>query len=194
MKTVRAILIPLAALILFWLAMPGVSFVPYGHLASDKSRAAHYTRWGEPWTSLNVAAGHLQRIRMPIAKRIGGFQPIFRISQSWHLYRDGPSTIRRMEIWVDDELRYRTEDNQYDWRESTFRNRRIRPMAETMVSIPKARNRLGLGRAIVTAARDDFPNAQSVEIRSTWARRGKPATVHHYMTAHAPDWNLEDHK
>jgi len=192
MKTLRATLVPLAAFALIWLAMPGASFVPKGYLSTPQARAAHQQRWGEPWTSLNVSAGILQRIREPIIAPIRGIQPVFRVAQSWHLYRDGPRPIRRMEVWVDTALVYRTGDPEYDWREGVFRNRRIRPMAESLVVRKKARNRLGIGRLIVQLATQDFPDASRVEIRSVWARRGKTPAVHHSMTATGPDWALED--
>lgn len=192
MHAVRAVLVPLAAAILFWVAMPGVSFVAPGHLSNTKSRAKFEKRWGEPWTTINATAGQLERVRDPIAKTIGAFQPVFRISQSWHLYRDGPSRTRRMEVWVDGALQYRSGDPEYAWRAPVFQNRRIRPMAESLVIRPGAKNRIGLGRAIVNYAQADFPGIERIEIRSTWARRNRPATVHHTMTAAAPDWALVD--
>ena len=36
------------------------------------------------------------------------------------------------------------------------------------------------------------PDAQTVEIRSVWAKRGGEPSVHHAMTAEAPDWALVD--
>ena len=192
MLTLRAIAVPLAALALIWLAMPGASFVPRGHLATPTKRNAHRAKWGEPWTSLNAAAGFMQRVREPVARRLHPIQPIFRVAQSWHLYRDGPAPIRRMEIWVDDRLVYRTQDDDHTWNRAIFRNRRIRPMAESTVVKKRARNRLGLGRLIVEEARTDFPDAQTVEIRSVWAKRGGEPSVHHAMTAAAPGWALVD--
>ena len=192
MKTLRATLVPLAAFALIWLAMPGASFVPPGYLATPQAREAHQQRWGEPWTGLNVSAGILQRIRQPIVAPIRGIQPVFRVAQSWHLYRDGPRPIRRMEVWVDATLVYRTGDPDHAWRAGTFRNRRIRPMTESLVVRKKARNRLGLGRLIVKLATQDFPDAKRIEIRSTWGRRTATPVVHHFMTASGPDWTLED--
>jgi len=193
MRNLKAIGILFAAILLFWLGMPGVSFLSSNHLKTPGKQAKFRARWGEPWTTISIAGAELNRFRIPIAKSLGGFQPVFRISQAWHLYRDGPKTIRRMEIVVDGERVYRTNDSELDWRSSTFRNRRIRPMAESLTIKPRAGNRKGLGRYIVTAVREDFPESTSIEIRSVWSKRGKKESVHHWMSAEPPTWKLKDH-
>jgi hypothetical protein len=193
MRNLKAIGILFAAILLFWLGMPGVAFMNPKHLKTPERQAKFRARWGEPWTTISIASADLNRFRLPIAKSLGGLQPIFRISQAWHLYRDGPKTIRRMEILVDGERVYRTNDSALDWRASTFRNRRIRPMAESLTIKPRAGNRTGLGRHIVTAVREDFPGATGVEIRSVWSKRGKKESIHHWMSAESPTWELEDH-
>jgi hypothetical protein len=98
-----------------------------------------------------------------------------------------------MEIHVDDQVVYRTMDPDANWLEPVLRNRRVRPMAESLVKKAKAANRIGLSRFIVERARADYPDAQRIEIRSLTGRRpGKRLRVHHSMVATAPDWDIED--
>jgi hypothetical protein len=193
MRNLKAIGILFAAILLFWLGMPGVAFLSPNHLKSPAKQAKFRARWGEPWTTISIASAELNRFRLPIARALGGLQPVFRVSQAWHLYRDGPRTIRRMEIVVDGERVYRTNDPTLDWRSGTFRNRRIRPMAESLTIKPRAGNRKGLGQHIVTAVREDFPAASTIQIRSVWSKRGKKESTHHWMSAEAPTWALKDH-
>ena len=137
MRNLKAIGILFAAILLFWLGMPGVAFLSPNHLKSPAKQSTFRARWGEPWTTISIASAELNRFRLPIARALGGLQPVFRVSQAWHLYRDGPRTIRRMEIVVDGERVYRTNDPTLDWRSGTFRNRRIRPMAESLTIKPQ---------------------------------------------------------
>jgi hypothetical protein len=193
MRSTKAILIFAAYVVLLMIGTPGLDFLPTSFLSSKPARAKFSKKHGDFATQLAKAAGDLNRSRKPIAKQLGAFQPMFRIRQSWHLYRDGPSSIRRMEIYADDTLIYRTLDPDADWNNKVFRNRRVRPMAETLVKKSKAANRLGLGRFIVSHAREDFPEAQRIEIRSLSGRRtGKSLRTHHRMMASAPSWKLED--
>ncbi len=192
MKTPKAIILTAVYLILLIVAAPGISFLKPSLLRTEKARTEFRDDYGPLLERVARAAADLHRAQRPVAKALGGFQPIFRVRQSWHLYRDGPSTIRRMEVRVDGEPVYRTLDPALRWSEDIFRNRRIRPMAETLVKKPRAKNRAGLGRYIVDRARADFPDAEVVEIRSLWARRGQEATTHHRMIASAPSWTLED--
>ena len=97
-----------------------------------------------------------------------------------------------MAIWVDDEMVYLTNDPQKNWHAPQLRFRRVRPMVESTVRKEKARNRWGLSRYVVEAARADFPEASQVRLEAIWARfpNGKP-TVHHTISAQAPEWELE---
>ncbi|MGB0638948.1 MAG: hypothetical protein ACPGTU_06435 [Myxococcota bacterium] len=193
MRSIKAILIFAAYALLLTVGTPGLDFLPTSFLSSKSARTTFTKKYGDTSTSIAKSAGDFNRWRKPIAKKLGSFQPIFRIRQSWHLYRDGPSSIRRMEIYVDDTLIYRTLDSDKDWNEAIFRNRRVRPMAETLVKKPKAVNRLGLGRFIVNHAREDFPDAERIEIRSLSGRRpGSKLRTRHRMVATAPSWKLED--
>ena len=192
MKTPKAIILAAVHLILLVVAAPGISFLKPNLLRTDKAKAEFREDYGPGLEKVASAVADLRRAQRPAAKALGGFQPVFRIRQSWHLYRDGPSTIRRMEVRVDGVPVYRTLDPTLRWSERIFRNRRIRPMAETLVKKPRAKNRAGLGRYIVDRARADFPDAEIIEIRSLWAKRGREAKTHHRMVASAPSWTLED--
>ena len=72
-----------------------------------------------------------REVRMPLVAVIGPPQKLFRIRQAWHLYRDGPSSVRRLEVRIDGELRYRSEDPAYRWRTGILDNRRVRARHET---------------------------------------------------------------
>ncbi len=194
MKTLRTILLTAVYLGLLVVAAPGLSFLKPSLLSSESSRARFERRFGQPAAVAARAATEINRLRRPAAAAIGGFQPVFRVRQSWHLYRDGPSTIRRLEIWVDDARVYRTGDATLNWSEAVLRNRRIRPIAETLVKKPNAKNRLGLARYVVAMARQDFPEAESIELRSVWGDRAGEESVHHAIRASAPTWSLEDRR
>lgn len=191
MNPVKASVILFAYAALLCLSMPGISFLRPSFLATPSKVATFEATHGPVATGLAQVAADINRARMPIAQAVGGFQPIFRVRQVWHLYRDGPRTIRRMEVLVDGEIIYRTGDDALNWNASVFRNRRIRPMAETFTIKPKAKNPRGLVRYIVQQAREDFPDASQVEVRATWGNRHRPGKVNHRMVASAPDWALE---
>ena len=67
-------------------------------------------------------------------------------------------------------------------------------MAETFTIKPRADNPMGLMRYIVTQAREEFPEAEQVEIRALWGSRRKKGKVHHTVVANAPNWALERQK
>ena len=48
-------------------------------------------------------------------------------------------SVRRLEVLIDDEVVYRTEHDVLDWREATFRMRRLRPMPSTIVPVAHKR-------------------------------------------------------
>jgi hypothetical protein len=192
MKAAKAISILLAYILLLIVGMPGVSFLKHGFLATDASRQKFEARHGALWTEVAGAVGDFNRLRRPIAAALGGFQPLFRVRQTWHLYRDGPTMVRRMEVRVNGQPVYRTNDPNLSWNQGVFKNRRIRPMAETLVKKPKAKNRVGLARFIVRAARHDFPEATRVDIVSLWGGRKEAGKPHHRISSRAPEWTLED--
>ena len=194
MNATKATAILLVHLLLLVVAMPGVSFLKSSFLSDQASEDQFERRYGSALTQVAQAMKTVNTYRRPLAKTVGGFQPVFRIRQAWHLYRDGPSTIRRMEILVDGTVVYRTNDPDIDWQQAIFRNRRIRPMAETLVKKPRAKNRIGLARFIVQKVQEDFPDVERVDIVSRWGGRGGPGKVHHSIVARAPNWTLEDRK
>ena len=98
MRIFRASCILLAYLFLLLLGTPGLDFLPPRYLQSAQAKEAMTQAYGSLTTQIATAAADLNRSRLKLEKHIGKIQPIFRVAQSWHLYRDGPSTIRRMEI------------------------------------------------------------------------------------------------
>ena len=195
MRIFRAISILLAHLLLLILGMPGLDFLPPTFLQSEQTQEAMKKAYGDLTTQIATAASDLNRSRLSLEKRIGKIQPIFRVSQSWHLYRDGPQPIRKLEIQVDGVPVSRTLDSRLDWMESTLRTRRIRPVVESVASKPKAANRKGLARFIVDQARADFPKIRRVDIISMSGRRpGDRLERKHRFVARSPEWKLEEQK
>ena len=193
MRVFRAIGVLLVHLILLGLATPGLDLLPRQYLRSEQAQQRMEAKYGATQTAIAVAAANLNRKRFLIEDTAGSIQPVFRIAQSWHLYRDGPSAIRKLEIQVDGVPVYRTNDPTLDWLEPVLRNRRIRPVTETTVIRPKAGNRRGLGRLIVERAQDDFPKVRRIDIVSLHGKRpGETLTPRHRMVATAPDWVLKD--
>ena len=191
MRIFRAIAILLAYLFFLILGMPGLDFLPPGNLESDGAQKVFKERNGTALTHFAVAASDLNRLRLRAENTIGKIQPIFRISQSWHLFRDGPHAIRKLEIQVDQVPVYRTLDSNLDWMAPVLRNRRIRPVVESLVGKPKAVNRWGLARFIVEKARADFPNIQRVDIVTmSGPRPGDRLNRTLRFVAQGPEWKL----
>ena len=191
MRVFRALSIAAAYLALLVLGMPGLDFLPPSYLKAEHARERMSIRHGPFLTELAVLAGDLNRVRLNAEKTLGKIQPVFRIAQSWHLFRDGPGPIRRLEIQVDRVPVYRTLDPDLDWMEPVLRSRRIRPVVESMVSKPRAVNRWGLARLIVERARRDFPRVQRVEITAlSGPRPGHDLERRHRLVAEAPEWTV----
>ena len=130
-------------------------------------------------------------LRVPLADMFSPLQRPFRISQEWNLYRDGPNEVRRLEIWVDGSLVYRSIDPNATWLQPQLRNRRLRPVVETTVMSRNSLNWRGLGRYIVASARAAFPTATTVELRCLAGPfPGEDLTLHHSYLAAAPDWTV----
>ena len=194
MNALKAMAIALVYWVLLIVSMPGVSFLKKNLLLSHADQQRFERRHGRIALHTVATAADLNRARRPLAEAIGGFQPLFRVRQSWHLYRDGPRMIRRMEIRVDGDLIYRSNDPKFSWNEAIFKHRRIRPMVETLVKKPKAKNRVGLARFIVNHAKEDFPGVQRIDISSFWGDRKGKTKRHHRIIAEAPNWTLQDQK
>lgn len=195
MRIFRAIAILLAYLFLLILGMPGLDFLPPGNLQSDRAQQVFQERHGAAMTHFAVAVSDLNRLRLKAENTIGKIQPVFRIAQSWHLFRDGPHAVRKLEIQVDQVPIYRTLDPDLDWMGPVLRNRRIRPVVESFVGKPKAANRWGLAKLIVARARADFPKIQRVDIVSmSGPRPGDSLRRTVRFVAKAPQWNLVEQR
>lgn len=180
----RALLVLLAGSALLLGAPPGLDF-----LTTKQLRDPALLQAGGPvWAA--VARAEL-RWRRPAAERLAPIEHTFRIAQTWSLYRDGPSHVRRLEVQVDGQTVYRTGDPDADWRAAQFGNRRFRPMVETVSTSADALNWKGIGRFIVARAREDFPDAHAVRIVATRTPFGQDAAREtHARRAAAPDWKL----
>ena len=191
---VRAIVLLVISACLFIVATPGIDGMNHKHLRSaqdvDKAKAQ--------FPAVLVDVGKLvmdfeRQVRAPIVRKLNVFERPLRLKQTWSLYGDGPTWVRRLEVWADNQIVYRTGDPQYEWMASVLDSRRIRPVVESVAKKTTPRNRKGLGRLIIRQARADFPEVELVEI---WAVRGRfPGTNskrHHGQRAAAPDWKLED--
>ena len=138
-----------------------------------------------------VAIGDLDRwVRRPLADRLEWTQRVPRVSHSWHLYRDGPSKVHRLEIWVDDELWFRSQDAEHTWRRSQLTMRKFRPMVSSTASDPNAKNWRGMVRWAAREAYKDKPDLKEVRVVGTAAPfpSGEPADVRRTYIASPPDF------
>lgn len=190
MKHIKALLVLYLHFLLLLLGTPALDFQRPSDFDSTEEIDAVRDQVGEPWTSLLLWTVAFNRdVRGPVYELFADVQRPFRIRQSWHLYRDGPKRVRRLEIRVDGTLVHRSSDDAYAWREQQLRNRRLRPVAEAVAGKTGSPNWRGLVRWIVQEARLDFPEAQEVTVTATEARfPGTDATVDHSYVARAPDW------
>lgn len=189
MSHVKALFILLVYSTIFIVGTPGLDFLspdPY----PAKRQAQFRQRYGRVLTALGLGLVDLNRtVRRPLAKKIGDFQTVFRIRQSWHLYRDGPHAIRRLEIRVDGHSVYRTNHDRQNWLEPQLKSRRLRPMVEMTTKKFNSANWRGLSRYIVAQARIEWPDAQQVELVAlSGPRPGTNLKTTHRITAKAPDW------
>jgi hypothetical protein len=130
-------------------------------------------------------------VRRPLAELVRPVERTFRVAQEFHLYRDGPRRVDRLEVLVDGELVYRTRDAELDWRAAQFGNRHFRPMVATAAQKADAANQRGICRWIVARVQEDFPDAQEVVVRSSRTEFGVEAPwVRFSRVARAPDWTV----
>jgi hypothetical protein len=176
------------------MAMPGLDTNASKHVHEPAKRARLERRVGPVLATVALAIVQVDRtIRRPIARRLTPLERLFRIRQSWHLYTNGPKHVRRLELWADDTLLYRTRDPEHAWRAATLENRKIRPMAETVAQKDQAFNWKGYGRFVVRSVLEDRPDTEMVRIITTQARFGQPEVRHiHGRAAHAPQWALRE--
>jgi hypothetical protein len=118
--------------------------------------------------AVEVFLGDVDRlVRRPITDRLEWTQRVPRVSHSWHLYRDGPGKVRRLEIWVDDELWFRSQDDAHAWRRPQLTMRKFRPMVSTTASDPRAKNWRGMVRWAAREAYKDKPDLREVRVVGT---------------------------
>ena len=181
MRHLRAIAVLLVGLWLLLLGTPGLDFIQNNRFEKPQDRAR------DP---VMTVFADINRVRVDLIRPLEPPQRPFRIAQSWSLYRDGPAQVRRLEVYVDGELRHRSLDDEADWLNPVLRARRIRPVVESTCRYDnhKARNWKGLTRLIGERAAEDF-GATHVELVCTKARfPGADAEVAHRMEARAPEW------
>ncbi|MCB9764377.1 MAG: hypothetical protein H6739_31680 [Alphaproteobacteria bacterium] len=190
MEHLRAALV-LAVIVVTWiLGTPGLDFLRPSDADTPEEREAFRELVGEPAATAGLAIMDFNtNIRLPVDQRLAWTQRPFRVSQLWSLYRDGPPRVRRLEIRVDGDLKYRSVDPEHDWLADTLRNRRLRPVAESTVIQYDAHNWEGLLRLVVLRARETWPDAQVVELAATEGPfPGDRMATKYTMTAQAPDW------
>jgi hypothetical protein len=191
MKNTRAAAVLAVMALLFLVGTPGLDHL--GSRLSIKERARLNKRFGPAIGSAAASVMGLNKtIRAPVKKHLGGFQPLFRVRQSWNLYRDGPRKVYRLEIRVDGEPVYRSEDPVLTWLQPQLRNRRLRPVVESTTKKNKSGNWRGLSRYVVQQARAEWPEATKVELVALKRRRSATRLKSsHRITSTAPDWGLE---
>lgn len=186
------ILLVIHALLLL-LGTPGLDMLGKNLYTKAEDREKFTQRYGVVLAQIAFGFTTFNReVRLPLTDIFEPLQRPFRISQNWNLYRDGPNRLWRMEILVDDRLVYRSVDEEYDWMELPFRNRRLRPMVEAVIQEKDATNWPGLVRFIVRHAREDFPDAQRVEVRAMVGNfPGRKMSLDHGFYAEAPKWDAK---
>jgi hypothetical protein len=186
---VKALFILLVYSTIFIVGTPGLDFLSPDPYPAER-QAQFRQRYGRVLTAVGLGLVDLNRtVRRPLAKKIGDFQTVFRIRQSWHLYRDGPHAIRRLEIRVDGHSVYRTNHDRHNWLEPQLKSRRLRPRVEMTTKKFKSANWRGLSRYVVAQARIEWPDAKRVELVAlSGPRPGTTLKTTHRITAEAPDW------
>lgn len=186
MSQLRAMLIGSVYVVLFILSMPGID--SFGLTEAKRKQVLEY---GVPAVFLDALVG-LVEARRPVLKLLTPLQRPLRIEQSWGLYGSGPNRVRRMEVWLDDALAYRSGDRDHDWLEPTFRNRRLRPVVETAASKANTRNRVALLALIAERATASDPELTRIEVRFTVGRfPGTESRVAYSFAMQSPDWTPE---
>ena len=189
MSACRAILLAVVYVSLFILATPGIDSLGIDRLT--KADRQKLIREGTPvWLlDLGMDIGQLRRL---LLKPLTPLQRPLRIEQSWGLYGQGQSRVRRMEVYLEDALVYRSGDPEHDWMEPMFRNRRLRPMVDTVSRKPSAKNRNALMSLIAQRATDQNPELAAIEVRFTIAKfPGTESRTAHAFRMRTPDWEPE---
>ena len=188
---------PASLLIVYFLialhGCPGLDYLGKKDFVSEKSQNEPREQMPELGVQAAIAIGAFnRRVRLPLVEKTEWVQKPFRVAQTWNLYRDGPGRVNRLEILVDGELVHRTADSDHNWLTPQLRSRRIRPMVESTARKRNSKNWRGLSRYIAEQAREDFPEAESIEIRAKQVRfTGGEERVRHRIVMAAPDWEAE---
>lgn len=194
MAHLRAALILCVMATLLLVGTPGLDHLG-SRLSARKARLLE-KRFGPMIASgAQTLVGINANVRTPITRKLGVFQPVFRVRQSWNLYRDGPHKVYRLEVRVDGAPVFRSGSAELGWLAPQLGNRRIRPVVESTTKKFRSANWRGLSRFIVAEARAEWPEATSVELVALRGRRpGKRLRPTHRIISSAPDWGLEKTK
>ncbi len=176
----------------FIAATPGFDNWNANSLKSPASREEAIKDLGPVIGRAAIATADINRaVRLPLARLLVPAQRVFRVRQSWALFGGGPGKVRELEVVVDGRVVYRTRDAEHAWRSEQLGNRRVRPMIDSLASKSDAFNWKGMGRYLVTHAREDFPGATEVVIRATrQPYGGTERSVAWQRVARAPAWEL----
>ena len=187
---------PLAAALVLaahgWLLLCGTPVLDYldpKDFRDPAQRPAYVAAMGPLRGPLLWTAGRANALlRRPLYDRIAWTQKVLRIRQSWHLYRDGPTAVRRLEVWADGALLFRSQDPDHAALPA-LTNRRIRPMVETTAQQADAVNAPGLLRFIAAQVRADHPAVAQIRVVATTSPfPGDHPRTHHAWTLAAPAW------
>jgi hypothetical protein len=187
----RAILLALIYALFFILGTPGLDFMDDQDLGSADARQRLKSRIGPVWATIGLGIYDSSRVvRAPLVKLLDPLQKPFRLSQNWSLYRDGPGSLWRMEIRVDDRAIYRSVDTELSWEEAVFRNRRVRPVVEASTQKLDSKNWRGLCRLIRERALEDYPATRRIDVLALKSPfPGDKLVEHHRYTMEAPDFH-----
>jgi hypothetical protein len=185
----RAALLAVVYLGLLVLATPGIDSLGMDGLSRKERQLGRQA--GVPEVALD-ALELIGDVRRPLVRLLTPLQRPLRIEQSWGLYGGGVASVRRMEILLDETLVYRTEDREHDWLEPVLRNRRLRPMVDTVSRKPGSENRDALRWLIADRAAAEHPELSRIEVRFTVAPfPGTDPKLAHAFAMRPPDWAPE---
>lgn len=130
--------------------------------------------------------------RLPVTRRLNWIERKLRIRQSWTLYGGGPRRVKRLHVYADDALLYRTGDRDHQWGAMWMGHRKVRSMEQSLINGDRSPAWRGLGRTLVRKVVEERPATQEVRLVVTWQDfyLGEPRVVHG-RTAAPPDWALE---
>ena len=146
------------------LAFPGLDR-DAGALQTDAERREVEAQVGRFWMRVGFAlAEGNRRFRAPVVAWFAPVEAVFRIKQNWTLYTDGPDTVTRLEIRVDDVPVYRSADPTLRWRAPQLSYRRMRPMVAGLTLGSRGPHLQALGSWIVGEVVGDWPQATRVDL------------------------------